>query len=603
MLVLGQNSTCDVCLECYTSGANVPHAITCGHVFCQKCLDHLMQQKCPLCRERFSPRDIRKLHVDRDPSTKSIESPPTATSSELMVVAPQIDNGSQRLLDDIARIVKEGGKVNEIRRVIDECRAYYKSQPGNQYTPVRVSCLLLHNLLEAQRKLVTQADQLRETTATRDEISDRLTSELEAIRLKYEDLERTSRDEKDTALAIEKSLREHYDQMNSFWKGQMESVNQECRSLREELDRLRSSGMAAPPPPRAMELQHHFYRNEPKRSYSGSGDLALSRVETAKSKVIDDEYDFHLSPLAEVTAPLMSTAPSLMALADDSDQDEMIKVKRAKSPIQEEPEPESELEDFGTNTVHPFPAHLQPPSAKVDPIPIPTRTPPSRQSSTMAMSITADAWPSSISCSKPRDDVVMSSRPPSPSRRLSSDRMAPPQGPRPSKDAYTREMTDLKRRDSTEMVTKDHLVSKLYDLLDSPRPTSSLHGHMQLRSDFPEPALPRPTSRLTTPSRPSSTSQPPGSSSTSTTHHLDDSYGASDRKPLVRASDVAMQLEKERNERLEKERRRLREVSALSNSLKDATNAPVDAGHLSRHRSKGGGKTKGTYRVPAETYA
>lgn len=91
-----------------------------------------MQQKCPLCRERFSPRDIRKLHVDRDPSTKSIESPPTATSSELMVVAPQIDNGSQRLLDDIARIVKEGGKVNEIRRVIDECRAYYKSQPGNQ---------------------------------------------------------------------------------------------------------------------------------------------------------------------------------------------------------------------------------------------------------------------------------------------------------------------------------------------------------------------------------------------------------------------------------------------------------------------------------------
>lgn len=48
------------------------------------------------------------------------------------MVAPQIDNKSQRLLDDVARIVKQGGKVNEIRRVIDECRAYYKSQPGNQ---------------------------------------------------------------------------------------------------------------------------------------------------------------------------------------------------------------------------------------------------------------------------------------------------------------------------------------------------------------------------------------------------------------------------------------------------------------------------------------
>ncbi|KAH0828716.1 hypothetical protein J3R83DRAFT_3124 [Lanmaoa asiatica] len=598
MLVVGQNSTCDICLECYTSGANVPHAITCGHVFCQKCLEHLMQQKCPLCRERFSPRDVRKLHVDRDPSTGTIEPP-----SESVVVAPQIDDESQRLLDDIARIVKEGGKVHEIRRVIDECRAYYKSQPGNQYTPVRVSCLLLHNLLEAQRKLVVQADQLREATTARDETRDRLTSELEAAHLKYEDLERTSRDEKDTALAIEKSLREHYDQMNSFWKGWMESVNQECQSLREELDRSRSSGTMAPT--RAVGLQY-FYRNESKRSYSGNEDLTLSQEETTKGKVIDDEYDFHLSPLTEVAAPLISTAPSLMALADDSDQEEIAKAKRIKSPIQEEPELESELEDSGiaTTTAYPFPAHLQPQTNKVDPIPIPSRTPPSRQSSVMAMSITADPWSSCISSSKPRDDVVMSSRPPSPIRRQSSDRMAIPQGPRPSKDAYAREMTDLKRRDSTEMVTKDPLVSKLHDLLDSPRPASSLHGHMQHRADFPEPTLPRPTSRLATPSRPSSTAQLPGSSSTSIAHYPDDLHGAPDRKPLVRASDVAMQLEKERLERLEKERRRLRETP--SNSLKDATNVSVDAYHLTRHRSIGGGKTKSMYHAhahaPAETF-
>ena len=88
-----------------------------------------MQHKCPLCRERFSPRDVRKLHVDRDPATRTSTSDPP---SEPVVIAPQIDNESQRLLDDIARIVKEGGKVNEIRRVIDECRSYYKSLPGNQ---------------------------------------------------------------------------------------------------------------------------------------------------------------------------------------------------------------------------------------------------------------------------------------------------------------------------------------------------------------------------------------------------------------------------------------------------------------------------------------
>lgn len=93
-----------------------------------------MQHKCPLCRERFSPRDVRKLHVDRDPSTGTVDPP-----SEPVVMAPQVDNESQRLLNDIARIVKEGGKVNEIRRVIDECRAYYKSQPGNQVRSPTVS--------------------------------------------------------------------------------------------------------------------------------------------------------------------------------------------------------------------------------------------------------------------------------------------------------------------------------------------------------------------------------------------------------------------------------------------------------------------------------
>ncbi|KAF8444442.1 hypothetical protein L210DRAFT_3642683 [Boletus edulis BED1] len=264
MLVLGPNSTCDVCLKCYTTRVNIAHAISCGHVFCQKCLDHLMQQKCPLCRERFSPRDIRKLHVDCDPSTIAA-----------------IDSPSEPV---------EGGKVNEIRRVIDECRAYYKSQPGNQ-----VRLLLLFQIPDgiglmsslSPRKLVMQAEQL-----------------------KYEDLERTSHDEKETALAIEKGLREHYDQMNSFWKGTM----------------------APPPPPlQAVELQY-FYRKEPKWSFSGSGDLTLSRVETAKGKVIDDKYDFHLSPLADVTAPLISTALSLMALGDDFDQDEIVKAKWAKSP-------------------------------------------------------------------------------------------------------------------------------------------------------------------------------------------------------------------------------------------------------------------------------
>ena len=107
-----------------------------------RCLDHLVQHECPICRERFSPRDTRKLHVERDPATASAASSSSSTTrlteppADITAITPQVDNESQRLLDDIARIVKEGGKFNEIRRVIDECRAYSKSLPGNQ---VRIS--------------------------------------------------------------------------------------------------------------------------------------------------------------------------------------------------------------------------------------------------------------------------------------------------------------------------------------------------------------------------------------------------------------------------------------------------------------------------------
>ncbi|KIJ62292.1 hypothetical protein HYDPIDRAFT_169207 [Hydnomerulius pinastri MD-312] len=602
MLVVGPNSTCDVCLECYTSGANVPHAITCGHVFCQKCLGHLAQHKCPLCRQRFSPQDIRKLHVDRDPSSAAIND-----SIEPSAQPPPVDDEAQRLLDDIARIVKEGAKIHDIRRVIDESRAYYKSQPGNQYTPVRVGCLLLHNVAESQRKLQLQAEQIREITTARDEIRERLTSELDAADLKYQELQRTSRDEKETALAIEKSLREHYDRMNDYWKGQLETAKQESQALRNELDRLRSA-QSTFAPPRPLELRY-FYNTDTKRSSPSTEDLSLSKVENHKGKVIDDDFDFHLSPLADATAPLASTAPSLLALTYESDEEDLKKQKPKEAPIQEEPEPDSDLEQYNVATPMAYPLRQPHPSA--DPIPIPSRATLSRQTSagSVAMSITADHWQTGISGSKPRDDVVMSSRPPSPSRRHSTDRQGLPQGPRP-RDSYVREMTEIKRKDSYEMTSKDQFttwhvvssgVSKLHDLLDSPQP-SSFQGHVLHRSEFPEPALSRPTSRPSAaPSRPSSTSQHP--SSTSLTPY-DDLHGApTERKTLVRASEVAMQLERERLEKLEKERRRLRDSPPTPNSLKDTTNAPADTQYRDLHRRKSTtGKMKATYPTVGEAY-
>ena len=43
-------------------------------------------------------------------------------------------------------------------------------------------------------------------------------TERDAAERKYADLERCSADEKETALAVEKSLREHYEKLNSEWQ-------------------------------------------------------------------------------------------------------------------------------------------------------------------------------------------------------------------------------------------------------------------------------------------------------------------------------------------------------------------------------------------------
>ncbi|KAI5993874.1 hypothetical protein EDD15DRAFT_2166683 [Pisolithus albus] len=128
MLVVGPNSTCDGCLECYTNGVNIPHAISCGHVFRQKCVEHLVQNKCPLCRIHFDPLEVRRLYVDGDPNVNAtIEE----ESAQRPFPTPVANEEPQCLLNEITRIVKEDAKINEIRRVIDECRTYYESQ-GDQ---------------------------------------------------------------------------------------------------------------------------------------------------------------------------------------------------------------------------------------------------------------------------------------------------------------------------------------------------------------------------------------------------------------------------------------------------------------------------------------
>jgi hypothetical protein len=151
MLVVHPNSTCDVCLENYSSGAQSPHTITCGHVFCHgyvvyfvirhhplkrpppySCIDSLPKPICPLCRTRFESEDIRKLHIDRG-QTPHIPLLPFDESSE-SDEDDEISQEARTYQTDITRIVKEGAPASELRALIDRCHIWLKSQPHNQVT-------------------------------------------------------------------------------------------------------------------------------------------------------------------------------------------------------------------------------------------------------------------------------------------------------------------------------------------------------------------------------------------------------------------------------------------------------------------------------------
>ncbi|KAH7926582.1 hypothetical protein BV22DRAFT_1104217 [Leucogyrophana mollusca] len=590
MLVLSSSATCDVCLEGYSSGAHAPHSITCGHVFCQRCLDHLTRHTCPLCRTRFTPQDIRKLHVDRGQTPRVLASsvpdeeedpePPSSTSAT--------DAEAKRLQDNITRVVREGAKETELRKVIDECRSWYKTQPADQYGSLRVSCLLLYHLTESQRKLAIETDKVREALKVCEELRNKMSTELEAAECKYQELLRTSQDEKETALAVEKSLREHYEQLDAYWKSQFDAAVQECKALREELKRARVAFNPLPQFQRPIEVRY-FYAADSKFPASSMDDLKVAKkLEGLQGQ---EEDTFHLSPLPENIPPLPSALQSFSALAEDSDEDSSS--KNIVEGVEEAPD----RSNGELTMAYPLP---QPRAA--DPIPIPDRPRVSRQTScaSVTMSDVAELWQSGLSSSRPREqDVVMSSRPPSPSSRYPSDRVSSNYDSRSKDQVVTRQVLS-----SDDQKERERWKAQLHDLLDSPMMSSSLHSNMSVsvRSDhFVEPHPPmvsRPSSsnaRANPPSRPTSATHLPSSSVSS---HV--AAATTHRQGMTHASSAALQLEREKRER---ERERLRHAPSIPSSLKDTTNAQPDA-QLHRHHSRSGkGKSKTANSPTGAAYA
>ena len=190
-----------------------------------RCLDR-MEPQCPICRDEFSPLDTHPLRVESD-------------SLSSTTAAPRVDTQLQGLINAIAKIANGNtATVEETQRIIDQCDAYHNSQPKSspvrdcaksvhkltnwhiQHTPIGVSYLLLSTLLDARKKH-------SELAAARDDTRDRLTMELDAVRLQYETLIQVRRNDKETVLRNEDAFRAHCDEMSARWKRSVVLLNRQ----------------------------------------------------------------------------------------------------------------------------------------------------------------------------------------------------------------------------------------------------------------------------------------------------------------------------------------------------------------------------------------
>jgi len=72
---------------------------------------------------------------------------------------------------------------------------------------------MISYLCEVKSSLKKQSENLTKLEVDHDSLRAQYTAELETAERKYQDLLQSSRDEKETALAVENSLREHYKQI------------------------------------------------------------------------------------------------------------------------------------------------------------------------------------------------------------------------------------------------------------------------------------------------------------------------------------------------------------------------------------------------------
>ncbi|KZT03701.1 uncharacterized protein LAESUDRAFT_729000 [Laetiporus sulphureus 93-53] len=204
MLVVHPSSTCDVCLDGYnwTTPANAPHAIACGHVFCLQCLHSLNPSNCPLCRKAFQPDRIKKLHVDRIYPGQDQD----VTSEET------------ELLQRVALYFGENTSVEDVNAVIDEVNAWLGARPDNDgaHRSLRSAADGLRDYWDLQRQLSYEKEEHRETKQ----------SYRQRLQLKDDDLKK--------AHLVEQNLLEQMENAEKEWKMKLTRANAEIALLRSE---------------------------------------------------------------------------------------------------------------------------------------------------------------------------------------------------------------------------------------------------------------------------------------------------------------------------------------------------------------------------------
>ncbi|KAF8343537.1 hypothetical protein F5887DRAFT_289592 [Amanita rubescens] len=180
MLVLGADSSCDICLDHFADGQKVPHVIRCGHVFCLDCASNFSPPECPLCRTPYEYGTWLKLHADM--------SALTTTSSE------SSDTEVRRLQDVIRENVDSETTEAYIRQLLYECQNFLEEQPNSTHEDLQTTCRLLSHLCDVKRKLHSQSIEME---SLQDKIVQLTTEKEEASRNDHDQEQQTAQLAKD----------------------------------------------------------------------------------------------------------------------------------------------------------------------------------------------------------------------------------------------------------------------------------------------------------------------------------------------------------------------------------------------------------------------